>query len=680
MLEYFKPLIDYLHNHPEVGALLAFTIALAESLPLIGTIIPGSVTMTAIGTLIGTGYLPGFSTLAWASLGALVGDSIGYGIGYLYTEKIRHIWPFKKYPHWLELSEKFFAKHGGKSIVIGRFVGPARSTIPLVAGLLKMKLWRFVIAAIPSAILWAVLYMVPGILVGALALELPPHIATEFIIGGVIVIVLLWLVFWAIQYFFNQLARAINRMVDRFWDVLIQHKPSRPFIRLIGVKGNPEDHYQLTLFMLFVLFALLFLFIFYNVVTHGWLTGINAALFNLLQSLHTHKATTFFIVMSLIAKFYFLAGLSAILMAGLVITKRYRAAFYLLLGLLLCSGGVLAFRLLYHNPRPEGLMLVSKSSSFPSGHTTLSTFVLSMIAYYSASIVRKKWIIYFISSTLVALTGISRLYLGAHWLTDVLGGLALGLSVLFFVVMFYRRHPDDGFLKIKKTYWFALLLLGSCVAFAFCAKMDYKHARYAYTRLYQTIEMSSHDWWISPTAKLPLYRKNRFGKPIQPFNLQWAGDLEKIRVNLKKADWIILDPKYSVKGTLNRFVDSNQHQLPLFPWLYEHKPPKLIAIKKIGNGQIVEIRLWESPINLSDEDYHLWIGSINYQTVAKEPVKLNYFKSVSLKNGAGLEQFIHNLSKMSGYQFKIITVKKQDQPQRIRMMDWDGAIIIVKEK
>ncbi|MCB1827230.1 MAG: DedA family protein [Coxiellaceae bacterium] len=300
MLHYFQPMINYIHQHPNIGALITFLVALAESLPLIGTIIPGSITMTAIGTMIGTGLLPGFSTLAWASFGALVGDTIGFGCGYLFNEKIRKIWPFRKYPHWLELSEKFFEKHGGKSIIVGRFVGPARSTVPLVAGLLKMTWLRFTVAAIPSAVMWALLYMVPGILLGALALELPPHVATEFIVIGLIVIVGLWLVFWALQYFFSQLAHIINVWIDKLWDVLIRHKPSRPFIRLIAVKGKPSDHYQLMLVILALVAGLLFLGIFYSVTHHAWLTQVNAPVFHLLQSLRTKDFDFVFIIITLL--------------------------------------------------------------------------------------------------------------------------------------------------------------------------------------------------------------------------------------------------------------------------------------------------------------------------------------------------------------------------------------------
>ena len=174
MIQHYLNIINhYMELHPHMGIVFAFVVALAESLPLIGTIIPGSITMTAIGILVGRNIIPGLPALFWATIGALVGDTVGFWIGKYFNDDLRKIWPFRKHPKWLTKGEAFFTKHGGKSILIGRFVGPARSSVPLIAGLLKMNWGRFFLAAVPSAFLWAVAYMVPGVLIGAISLELP---------------------------------------------------------------------------------------------------------------------------------------------------------------------------------------------------------------------------------------------------------------------------------------------------------------------------------------------------------------------------------------------------------------------------------------------------------------------------------------------------------------------------
>ncbi len=82
-------IVDYLHQHPHIGGLITFAIAFAESLAIIGAIIPGSVTMTAIGALIGSGAMPMVSTIVWAILGAFFGDSLSYAVGAYYKEGLK---------------------------------------------------------------------------------------------------------------------------------------------------------------------------------------------------------------------------------------------------------------------------------------------------------------------------------------------------------------------------------------------------------------------------------------------------------------------------------------------------------------------------------------------------------------------------------------------------------------
>lgn len=276
---YLKLMIEYLHLHPHMGILFTFIIAFLESLPLVGTLVPGSVTMTAIGTLLGTGVLPLGMTLAWAMFGAFLGDCVGFWIGRRYQDRLLKIWPFNKHPKWITISENFFKKHGGKSVIIGRFAGPVRSTIPLAAGLLQLSWPRFMLAAAPSAILWAILYMVPGILLGALSMELPPSKMTAFILTGLGVIIGIWIILWIIQKSFKHLGRYLNIFIDRCWKWLKQHHSSQFFIRLITNHQHPGDHFQLTLVLLALISFIFFLILFINVFFKLSLTGFNQPLF-----------------------------------------------------------------------------------------------------------------------------------------------------------------------------------------------------------------------------------------------------------------------------------------------------------------------------------------------------------------------------------------------------------------
>ena len=221
--EWVQHALNYVHQHPEQGLWITLLVSFIESLPLLGTLIPGSLVMTAVGTLVGTGLLPLGTTLLLAALGALIGDVLSFFLGFLLDSKVRRFVLFRKHPKWLKASEDFFQRHGGKSILIGRFVGPARSTVPLVAGLCKMSWPLFLIVVIPTAFLWAVVYMLPGVVLGAISATLPAHKMTAFLVMGLLLVAALWFCFWVLQKLLRKLLHLLNGRISGLWNFLNQH-------------------------------------------------------------------------------------------------------------------------------------------------------------------------------------------------------------------------------------------------------------------------------------------------------------------------------------------------------------------------------------------------------------------------------------------------------------------------
>ncbi len=156
----------WLSLHPSYGLFLSFLMAFAESLLFVGGIIPGSLAITAIGTLSGAGILPIYPTLVCAIIGAICGDFASFFIGQYYKESLRDLSFFKKYPKTLEYGEYYFKKHGAKSVFFARFIGPIRAIVPAIAGMLNMRVHHFIIANSISAVGWAILFFFPGVLIG----------------------------------------------------------------------------------------------------------------------------------------------------------------------------------------------------------------------------------------------------------------------------------------------------------------------------------------------------------------------------------------------------------------------------------------------------------------------------------------------------------------------------------
>lgn len=181
MSEYLSPLLDWVGTHPGWAGFVLFWIALGESLAVVGLFVPGAVLMFGAGALIATGSLPFWPLAAWAAAGAVVGDGISFWLGRRFDRHLEAVWPFRRNPALLARAVSFFRRHGGKSVLLGRFIGPIRPVIPAVAGMLGMGAGRFFAINLLSALLWAPAYLLPGMAFAA-SMALAAAVLTRLLI------------------------------------------------------------------------------------------------------------------------------------------------------------------------------------------------------------------------------------------------------------------------------------------------------------------------------------------------------------------------------------------------------------------------------------------------------------------------------------------------------------------
>jgi membrane protein DedA with SNARE-associated domain len=170
MEDFVKSVLAYIQAHSAWAGPIVCLIAFGESLAFISLLVPATALLVGIGALIGNGTLDGWEIGIWAFVGATVGDALSYWIGRIFKDRISGVWPFRKHPDMLERGHAFFHKHGGKSVFIGRFLGPLRATVPIVAGMMDMPQTRFQIFNAVSAAFWVPALMLPGAVIGS-ALE-----------------------------------------------------------------------------------------------------------------------------------------------------------------------------------------------------------------------------------------------------------------------------------------------------------------------------------------------------------------------------------------------------------------------------------------------------------------------------------------------------------------------------
>ncbi|MEZ5853240.1 MAG: DedA family protein [Hyphomicrobiaceae bacterium] len=167
MHHFSQAIIEFVKEHRSWAPPLVMLLAFCESMAFISLVLPFWTVLITIGALFNaTGSTDFWVIVAAAAIGAALGDWLSYWLGYHYHEQISRMWPLKNYPDLLPKGHAFFEKWGPWAIVLGRFSGPLRASVPIVAGVVQMPSGLFQIANWSSAFLWAISLMVFGDAIG----------------------------------------------------------------------------------------------------------------------------------------------------------------------------------------------------------------------------------------------------------------------------------------------------------------------------------------------------------------------------------------------------------------------------------------------------------------------------------------------------------------------------------
>jgi membrane protein DedA with SNARE-associated domain len=163
-----QQLVEFVRLHEVWAGPIVFVLAFAESLAFISLLVPAWAALVGIGVLIASGDLSFWPIWVAGSLGAAFGDWLSYWIGLKLGPPVAHVWPLSRHPELLPKGEVFVQRWGPVAIFIGRFFGPLRASVPLVAGVFRMPSWEFQIANFTSAFVWAGVLLTVGDVVSKL--------------------------------------------------------------------------------------------------------------------------------------------------------------------------------------------------------------------------------------------------------------------------------------------------------------------------------------------------------------------------------------------------------------------------------------------------------------------------------------------------------------------------------
>lgn len=424
---------------------LVFLVSFSESLAFAGIIVPGSTLIVFTGFLAANGkgaYVP---LMIASTLGAILGDLLSYWLGARMGAALLARPLFKRYQGLFRKSQIFFLEHGGKSVFLGRFVGLIRPFIPFVAGYARMRPALFAFYAVVSGILWGLAYPGLGYFFGASWQKVELWAGRfSYLLATLVVLLVANHLFWKkLAPRLWALGLRLQARFSRHWHSLLQRPAARRFKEghpefwtFLADRFDPRHSAGLFLTVGFVgvlLFSVLFILLV------GPFTRLDLAVQHRLADLRHPVADPIALLITYLGDGPVIALLGLGANLWLLLRRRY-------FSILLLTGGTFAgellvylFKLLFARPRPESpfIHLVMDLHGFPSAHAFVALVFYGLLVYMlldTLTNLEKRFYLVVGGSLLTLLIGFSRLYLGVHWFSDVLGGFALAAAWLSLLI------------------------------------------------------------------------------------------------------------------------------------------------------------------------------------------------------------------------------------------------------
>lgn len=419
MSQWLESLSGWLTQNPEWLGLAIFVIACVECLAIAGIIVPGTVLMFAVAVAAGGGALTLWQTLLLGYAGGLLGDALSYALGRRFHQNIRRLPVLRHHPEWMTGAESYFHKYGIASLLVGRFIGPLRPMLPMIAGMLDMPVPRFILVSLVAAAGWSIAYLMPGWATGAaLRLPLPAGFWPE---AGVV---------------------------------------AAAFAVLIGLCAQQSLHHQRrTPYLAAALSAAILLGLFLGM---PHLQALDNGLLAVMQDERAPHLDHLMVLITRLGDFNTQLFAGLLLCALLAIARQWRALLFAgsaLLGTALLNG---LLKHLFARTRPEVLLEPLHTYSFPSGHSSAAfAFFLVLGTLAGSGQPARLRLAWMVMACLPALAiAMSRVYLGVHWPTDVLAGAMLASALCAASLAAVQWREPLGALS-PRAWW---LILPACIA------------------------------------------------------------------------------------------------------------------------------------------------------------------------------------------------------------------------
>ncbi len=441
--------------------LLVGVFAFAEVGAFIGLVVPGETVMLLGGAVAGQGAVNVYLLIAIAWFSAWAGDTTSFFVGRRLGREflLRHGPRFGLSEHRFAQVEDYFSRHGGKTIFVGRFVSLVRAFAPFIAGSSGMRYRAFV----PYSILGCGLFVTAHILIGYVfsrSIDTAARYAGRgaFLLGTLIVVVVAAIVLVR-RFRVEENRRAAVGWMERHpiarWLVVLGRR-FQPQLRFLWERVTPGGTFGLEFTSLMATLAVSgFVLVGYAAAvgaepgpTPGDVTAREVA-----EAIRAAWLTGFVKAFTALGSAPVVWPLALACAAALALRRRWAEVCVLAAGMLLIVFGVHEVKDAVARPRPADGLITASGFSFPSGHTAYSTFYVWLAVTTAVRLrpgMARGAAVIAAGIGLSALIGLSRVYLGVHYMSDVNGGWALGAAAFSLcaaaalVISTLRHNGLDG--------------------------------------------------------------------------------------------------------------------------------------------------------------------------------------------------------------------------------------------
>jgi undecaprenyl-diphosphatase len=428
-------------------------LAFLETGAFVGLVAPGEFTVILGGVIAGQGEINVTLLLALTWFAAFLGDTtsfiIGARLGRGFLE--RHGPRVKISGERLSQVEGYFAKHGGKTILIGRFIGLVRALAPFIAGSSKMPYRRFAPYSVIGTGLWATTFVLLGYFFWHSFEEVAGIAGRATVAFGIVVGAIVGVV-----YGYRRLREPDERDKLGRW---FERQGQRPLLRPVAAVVRPVWRRALRPAWRVVAPQLRFLwhritpgglgieltttlavasvggFVFWayadELTARPGLTPADEEFQDLAGEVHADWAVDIAKVVTDLGSLAVILPLLAMAVAVLIWRRRPYELGALVIGFAGIYAGVHLAKAGIDRPRPSGGLDETDGSSFPSGHAAYATTHVAIAVITARLLPNLVSRAAFVLAALVvaAVVGATRVYLRAHYWSDVVGGWALGAGV-----------------------------------------------------------------------------------------------------------------------------------------------------------------------------------------------------------------------------------------------------------